>query len=189
LLGPESGPLPVKVTEFTATLQKNNTVLLQWQTASEQNLQGFSIERGTATSDFTAIGYAVAKGNTNTVTNYVSTDQQPIPGLNFYRLKMMNSNGEFSYSKIVSADIKNELFSIRLSPNPAKNILFVKITALIESATLQIIDANGAALKEALVPAGNTAAVSFDINNLSTGIYNLRIFTKTRMEVVRFIKE
>lgn len=188
-LGPQGGPLPVVLTDFTASLQNNNTVLLQWQTASEQNLAGFSIERSTTTNDFTAIGYVSAKGNTNSKTDYVTIDKQPSQGINFYRLKMIDYNGKFVYSKIVSVEVKNELFSVRLSPNPAKNTLYVKLNGLTETATLQISDANGIKVKEAIVGKGNGISVSFDVTTLPSGIYNVRLQTASRSAVLRFVKD
>ncbi|MBC7626960.1 T9SS type A sorting domain-containing protein [Ferruginibacter sp.] len=189
LLGPTGGPLPLVLTDFTASLQNNNNALLQWQTASEQNLSGFIIERSTATNDFTAIGYVAAKGNTNSKTNYIAIDKQPLHGVNFYRLKMTDNSGKFVYSKIVSVDVKNELFSINLSPNPATNILNIKLNGLNENATVQIIDANGIKLKETLFAPGNGASAAVDINNLSPGIYNVRLQTISRVVVLKFIKE
>ena len=188
-LNAQGGPLPLVLTDFTASLQNYHTVLLQWQTASEQNLAGFSIERSTATNDFSAIGYVTANGNTSSKTNYTAIDKKPSQGVNLYRLKMTENNGKFVYSKTVSVEVREQLFSIKLSPNPAKNVLNIKLNGLNETATIQIVDANGIKLKEVLVAKGNSTSVAVDINNLSPGIYNVRLQTASRMAVLRFVKK
>ncbi len=77
----EGAPPPIKLNDFTASLQ-NKSVLLKWQTSSEENLAGFTIQRSVDATNFSAIGYVVAKGNSNTELSYSSIDWQPIHGVN-----------------------------------------------------------------------------------------------------------
>ena len=92
LLLTEGAPLPVKLNNFTALLQ-NKSVLLNWQTSSEENLAGFIIQRSVDATNFTAIGFVVAKGNSNIELSYSSIDWQLIHGIRYYRLKILDADG------------------------------------------------------------------------------------------------
>ena len=138
----EGAPLPVKLTDFTASL-KNKSVLLNWQTSSEENLAVFTIQRSVDATNFSAIGYVVAKGNSNTELSYSTIDWQPLYGVNYYRLKMPDADGQFTYSKIVSVKIDADMFTLKISPTPAKNILFVLVNGESGKSIFQITDAGG----------------------------------------------
>jgi uncharacterized delta-60 repeat protein len=185
LLGPLSGPLPVTIANFTATV-KDKSVHLQWQSESEVNLSHFIIQRSAASKNFITIGNVKANGNGKNTYNII--DKDPLPGANFYRLKMIDNDQQFSYSNIASANLADD-FTYKISPNPARNILYVHVQGLNEIATLQIIDAGGRNIKEVKVSPISTNAITIDIHNLSKGIYNLKLIAKTKMEIRRFIKE
>ena len=89
--------LPVELHAFTAARQ-NKGVLLQWQTASEQNSQSFVIERSSDGNRFTAIGTVAASHSSNSNKLYSFRDELPLNGANFYRLKMVDVDAKFSYS-------------------------------------------------------------------------------------------
>ena len=184
----EGAPLPVKLTDFTASLQ-NKSVLLKWQTSSEENLAGFTIQRSVDTTNFSAIGYVVAKGNSNTELSYSTIDWQPLHGVNYYRLKMPDADGQFTYSKIVSVKIDADMFTLKISPNPAKNILFVLVNGESGKSIFQITDASGRKLNEAIISLTNSTSFSIDINSLPKGIYNLQLYTNKKTETKWFIKE
>lgn len=182
----EGGTLAVSLLDFKATAQ-NKTVLLQWQVASEQDLSGFAIERGADGNNFNSIGFVRSLGNSNLKVNYSIIDRDPLQGVNFYRLKMIDADGTFRYSKIVSVNM-SAISTLRLSPNPAKNILFVR-SGKNEAATVQITDAVGRTLRTLKVTLKGDAPTPININDLPAGIYNIQLHTKTTRETSRFIKE
>ena len=113
--------LPVQL--FTFTAQKaDQTVLINWKTAQEQNSDRFEIERSTDGNSFKTIGSVAAIGNTHTITSYSFTDTQPFKGSNFYRLKQMDKDGAFTYSKVVSVYF-DKLEKLFIYPNPASDLL------------------------------------------------------------------
>jgi len=181
------GPLPVTLANFTAVVQ-NQSVLLQWHTLSEQNLSYFIVERSADGNNFSPIGDVAATGNSNTKISYSTLDRQPLAGANFYRLKLIDKDGKPGYSKIVSVNI-NQLFTLKISPNPAENILLVQATGANETAIFQVTDASGRRLKEVKVYLNGNTSFSININTLSKGIYNLQLRTKTKIETRRFVKE
>jgi uncharacterized delta-60 repeat protein len=184
---PTAGPLPVTLTDFTATF-KNNIVALQWQTASEQNLSHFIIERSADGNNFSLIGNVTAKGNSSIKINYAALDQQPLQGINYYRLKIFDTNGKFVYSKIVSVNMKG-LFTLRIFPNPAGNILFVQANGENEKALFKITDIAGRKLKEVNFTLNGTASIPIDISTLPKGIYNLVLLKNNKIQTLQFIKE
>lgn len=94
-------PLPVELINFDAQLI-NRKVRLQWTTASEINNDFFTVER--ASKDLTQFDF-IAKvnsymHNSNVMLNYETWDENPLQGLQYYRLKQTDMDGEFSYSDL-----------------------------------------------------------------------------------------
>ena len=98
--------VPVTLVDFTA-VEKSGTTLLQWTTATEINSSHFEIERSTNGQTFEKIGTVASHGNTNVRIDYKTIDNFPAAGTNFYRLKLVDLDGKYQYSKIVSITIKS----------------------------------------------------------------------------------
>lgn len=99
--------LPVNLTEFNA--QKNTAgVLLHWITATELNVASFEIEKSREGIDFTQLG--TIEASNQTLAKYNFTDLNPEEGNNFYRLKMIDKDGSFEYSKIISINYTDKRF-------------------------------------------------------------------------------
>jgi len=92
-------PLPVNITTFTAT-KSDNTAILNWQTAQEQNSSDFTIQRSIDGTHFSAIGTVAAAGNSAIARNYSFRDASPATGLNYYRLKETDLDGKSMYSTV-----------------------------------------------------------------------------------------
>lgn len=101
-----SGALPVELTAFQYSINKDN-VLLSWETQSESNNYGFEIERSRDGTHFVKIGFITGNGSSNSKSLYSYTDNSLQPGDYWYRLKQVDLDGSFSYSE--------ELF-VRISP-------------------------------------------------------------------------
>ncbi len=183
----EGGALPVSLLDFKAFLQ-NKSVLLQWKIATEKNVTNFVIERSADGNRFLQIGTIPAKGISAFTNNYSITDQQPLPGINFYRLKMIDADGKFTYSNIVAVKMSADN-KLRIFPNPAKRILFVQANGNNENALVQIVDFGGRKLKEMKVFLNGNTSFSVDVSNLANGMYNLILFKNQKTETQKFIKE
>ena len=112
-------PLPVELTTFTALVSKSN-INLKWRTATELKNYGFEIERKTNNSDWEKIGFVQGNGNSNVPKNYSFTDKEVIIGKYYYRLKQIDNDGKFEFSKVVEANLRSPQ-SYELSqnyPNP-----------------------------------------------------------------------
>lgn len=114
-----NGGLPVELISFIADVTDNN-VLLNWQTATETNNQGFEVQRKSSVGDFAAIGFIEGKGTTTEQHNYSFTDKSLSEGKYSYRLKQIDFDGSFEYSKTIDVEITSPLeFSLSQNyPNP-----------------------------------------------------------------------
>jgi len=157
-----------------------NQVQLNWNTISELNTSHFEIERSIDTSTFIKIGSITGAGNSNTILNYQLIDFLPsLTSANFYRIKLIDSDGYFNYSDIQSVSFNNTGVANILSdkfmffPNPATDIINLSFAQKVSSnIIISIYSINGNLVKE-------THSISdlneIKINDLSKGIYFLRI--------------
>jgi len=182
-------PLPVNLLSFTAALQ-NNTTKLQWQTTGESS-SFFKIERSNDGRNFTNIGELPSLINSSAQKNYLFTDAQPLHGMNFYRLKMMDANGGFTYSKVVAVKMNENTVIMKIFPNPATDLIQIQIpSSQNEKITLQITDAGGKTIKQENVTSnGTTLFTSVDVTTLQKGGYFLSIKTNSGTQVQKFIKQ
>jgi len=111
--------LPVNLLSFAGRRNPNGHAL-SWITAAEQNSDHFILERGFNEQNFTAITQVQAAGNSNTNRFYSYLDAKPIPGKNFYRLKMTDRDGSSRYSNIVLLENEDKGAIITLQPNPTQ---------------------------------------------------------------------
>ena len=118
-------PLPVELRTFTAEVQENQTNLLKWQTTSEENNKGFYIEHSLDGENWETLDFIQGNGTTLETQNYTYTDENPIKGINYYRLKQIDFDGQFEYSEMVNVnnEIASEKYDLKIFPNPVKEEL------------------------------------------------------------------
>jgi len=160
---------------FTGELTAQQTVKLYWTTSLELNTDHFIVEKSNDNIHFTGIDSVVAASGGNVMHNYSSFDNSPSKGINFYRLKMVDRLGNYSYSQLVvirTTDSKTPL----LYPNPAGNeVNIVQGTDLIKSVTLY--DLLGRQLLN-LTNAGNDPVITLHLYNLQRAMYIVEIRTQ-----------
>ena len=174
-------PLPITLLNFSGEVNGKQN-LLYWTTATEQNNTGFEVQRSIDGNNFSKIGFVNTKavnGNSNSNFNYDFTDNDYSATTNYYRLKQIDKDGKFSYSNIVVLKDDNLIATglAAIYPNPAKNILNVKIASPGNSkTTLLITDINGKSLIKKVTNVGNgESIVQLDISVLSAGTYYLKL--------------
>jgi hypothetical protein len=114
----QSSPtLPVVLTDFSAELKSDQSVLLYWQSSAEFNTAYYAVEHSSDGIHFEEIGVRQAVAQNNQLTNYEWYDYAPQPGNQYYRLKMVDHDGQFSYSQTRAVRIKNNAESLRLYPS------------------------------------------------------------------------
>ncbi|THU30210.1 T9SS type A sorting domain-containing protein [Niastella caeni] len=159
-------PLPVQLTSFNAAEEGFSTKLV-WNVAEESGITSYEIEKSTDGKNFTAIG-SVKAANLKT---YSYTDMQPGSAFSYYRLKLIEMDGTFKYSYIIS--VKSKLSTtISLLPNPVKSILMVQHPKAGAAAHIQIINALGQMVKEIQLPA-NAVISNIDMSGFTSGLYHV----------------
>ncbi len=190
------GALPVELVSFSANLS-SESVILNWQTATEVNSYGFEIQRqnvgngyahSTAT-DWQIIGFVEGHGNSNSPKDYsfIDTDisvagQNPQMGANGrnYRLKQIDIDGGFEYSDVVSVEleISKEFKLVQNFPNPFNPSTSINYSIPKNSfVTLKVYNTIGEEVAELInqnIEAGMHAA-QFNASDLPTGAYFYRI--------------
>ncbi|HWZ22047.1 MAG TPA: T9SS type A sorting domain-containing protein, partial [Cytophagaceae bacterium] len=137
-------PLPVDLMSFTAT-KKNETVVLDWTTASEKNNNKFVIERSSDGINWVSIGEVMGVGNTNSITNYTFTDANPLDGTSYYHFRQIDINGNASVSRALVVFTSDQLISV--SPNPFNDVLTI-MTNIKGDINISIYDVLGRLLYE-----------------------------------------
>ena len=169
--------IPVEMTYFKAKTA-NNTSVLTWQTASESNNQGFTVERGNNGTTFSAIGNVKGNGTTSAVNNYTFTDLTPLNGVNYYRLRQADFNGKESISKTVSLVFGKNTLAIK---NTLVEQTLEVIVSEAEKTPLSIFNISGQLVFSATVQGTQV----LDVSNLTAGMYIVRMGTG---EARRFVK-
>ncbi|HSZ26209.1 MAG TPA: T9SS type A sorting domain-containing protein [Cytophagaceae bacterium] len=163
-------PMPVTLISFDA-VYSNNAVDLLWATAYEKNNSYFLIERSSDGINFEAIGKVEGGGNSNHYLSYSFTDNTPVAGIVYYRLKQVDIDGVFVYSAIKSVTVSdgNNVF-VYPTPVNTGNEIHVKISSLseVESVTINVVDILG---KEVLHYSGNGAFHTLSSAQLAKGVY------------------
>ena len=110
--------LPVSLTYFNAELLEKN-VNLSWETAWEKNSKEFVIERSMDLFEFTPVGNVQAGGDTNGRLQYNFVDENPVSGVSYYRLKMVDKDANYNYSVTRDIVIHSNSDALLVYPNPA----------------------------------------------------------------------
>jgi hypothetical protein len=136
------GTLPVSFLTFNGE-EDNGNVLFNWSTATETNNSKFIIERTTDLSSWNEIGEVKGANNSSSITNYKFIDFAPATGIVYYRLRQIDNDGQFSYSKVISINTNQELVTI--APNPFEDE-FIVYSHSSSSIDIQIQDVLGQVL-------------------------------------------
>jgi uncharacterized delta-60 repeat protein len=182
------GPLPVTLLEFKGAL-KDKATLLNWKTSGEKYFSGFNVERSQDGINFTTIGFVAGQKNGAGEANYAIVDRQPLLGINYYRLQLLDKDGQFTYSKIVSVNLQEGWFTFSAFPNPATNVIYVRTTGINEKATIQVIDAQGKLVRLETIQLSPGAAHPVNVSTLAHGTYILKLSAKTTTSTRKFIRE
>lgn len=173
--------LPLDLLTFTGTLQSNNTTLLKWKTANEMNTSEYVVERSTDGSLFTRIGAVAAAGNSSSVLNYSFIDKDIINQstlIFYYRLKMMNADGSFRYSAIVTISLADITATVAITPIPVTNEAKVSVVASADGKLqYKLFDNAGRIILQnsAEVKKGPGNIFFIDMSRLAPGVYYLNV--------------
>jgi hypothetical protein len=179
-----NNPLPVTLVSFTGK-PVNETVVLDWATASEFNNDYFEVQRSEDGLTFETLGKVNGNGTTNVRKDYQFTDVEPIIGVNYYRLKQVDTNGAFEYSKVIAVSFSQDDLGgsqILVYPNPARNQDKVNVElkgfAPEREVSIQLIDLTGKVLNVSMSKTNKSGTLRESVNlptQMASGVYNLLI--------------
>ena len=170
--------LPIEnVAPFQVYLKGSNAELT-WKTATETNNKGFEIQRSKDGIDWETIAWQPGQGNTLTPHSYAYTDEKPLSGTSYYRLKQVDFSGDFSYTNIVSLTYIRPQVSI--SPNPGRGIFNIGLS----QGTYQILNTAGQVIQTGNLK-NNT---QIDISHEPKGVYFISITIDDYSIIERIVK-
>ncbi|PKV62986.1 T9SS type A sorting domain-containing protein [Pontibacter ramchanderi] len=184
-------PLPVELVYFTATV-RNNQAHLEWLTASELDNDRFEIERSLDARSFEKVGTVKGKGTTSLETKYQFTDRTPVQGTVYYRLKQVDTDGQFAYSNVIAVNAKGlaRELATQAYPNPFQDVIKVTLTAPeAQTAVMTIYDMNGRRVmnKELQLDAGLNR-MELNLEQLQSGMYILKVVGAGMESTTRIMK-
>lgn len=182
------GALPVELSRFDAQLRLSR-VHLSWSTATETDNSHFVVERGADGRTFAEIGRVNGAGTVREKQEYVFTDEKPLAGANYYRLRQVDFDGQFSFSPVRRVVAGQAAGALTLLPNPAGAILQVQMAEAAETdGSWEIFDTGGKQLAAGVFPAENDIAPVY-VGDLPVGIYCLRLINGPNSWQKTFIKQ
>jgi len=175
--------LPVNSLSFNVS-KASGSNLLQWSTGGELNTKNFELQRSSTGNNFITIATVNASGNSSTTKNYQYSDPlslNPEP-IYYYRLKMVDLNGNFTYSDILL--IKNgRSITVTVYPNPTQDKVVINVTdKSLLNTTATLSDIGGKRLQN--VPITQTVT-TINISNYEKGVYLLRLANGESIKLVK----
>ena len=152
--------------------RKYKTQQLEWITEQETMVSHFEVERSINGRDWLVILSNMKATNSDLQQTYAHTDKEYIPTVVYYRIKEVDKDGKSFYSEVLKLDADAGFNRIIAYPNPADKLLYVGNVEKTKLSTIQLYSINGEKVKE-----WNQPQVSYDVSNLPTGIYLLKVNT------------
>ncbi len=169
--------LPIDLLYFKG-FAKNGEHFLNWAAANERQNIGFDIERSADGLRFSKIGFLKGRDAINRVSTYDFTDNTPLSGINYYRLKQLDTDGKFTYSPVIVLN-QTDKKTLLVYPNPTTNALTL-VTNDAKTLPFSIANSLGQVVKTGIV----STTVEVDVQSLAAGLYTLVCGRQT----VRFVK-
>ena len=161
--GINNGALPIELLSFSGK-NTGRYNFLEWRTANEINNKGFDVERSTDGLLFEKMGFVSGKGGPGN--DYSFQDNIPRAGINYYRLRQIDNDGQFEYSGIIAINDDSGIFAIY--PNPGKDV-FHFLGKVITDQYIMISNALGQRFQVRLVQN------QLDLSRLPSGLYYLNL--------------
>ena len=189
--------LPVELISFTAKKNSNN-VETEWITGSENNASHFEVELAKGNEEyrqnhFVKIGEVQSRGNSSAEQYYQFTDEENNKqGVRYYRLKMVDHDGKFTYSP-VRAVVFDEEIKWQVYPNPSSGIFNLVYQADEgETVTVKIHDINGKLVRRIRLTANafiQKSTIDLGGPQFAPGMYMLEVTTGDKKQVFRLLKK
>lgn len=176
------GALPVTLIAFGAVPEENR-VRLSWKTAEETNASHFDVERSQDAKNWQKITETAAAGDSRELNSYTTTDEAPLAGISYYRLKMIDRDNTFAYSRTASVNLGNSGPGVRVYPNPASSVLLIQGVGPKSVIHVSLTNTSG----QIVAQYGSVPETGIDLSKLSSGMYLIKIVTNDGLQTARKI--
>ena len=177
-LCPAGGVAPVTLTSFAAH-HKGSGVSIDWSTSQELNNSYFQVERSAdGSTNWSVIATVMGAGNSQVVNNYNSYDAAPLSGVNYYRLKQVDTDGKYTYSNTVAVKMDLQKMAVSVLANPFYNTLSVNfVSSTSQMVTARLVDITGKQIgvEKWSLNSGTTKKDFSNVSGLQHGMYILSI--------------
>jgi|GEM_PF-1937556 len=173
--------LPIELLTFTGNCEKHHAVL-NWTTATETNNDQFIILKSPNYTDFKPIGNLDGAGNSNEIREYIFTDPEKITGPVYYKIQQVDYDGQYSFSDVIVVDCDdNAEADIKIENLQDQGYIKLNFQSTPEeNYDVYLIDINGKLVyKNNYRTTDNLGTISIPTGQLSSGIFQVRIISKT----------
>ena len=177
-------PVPDTLLDFTVKYN-NSVVALDWSTANELNSKFFIVEKSADKVSFDQVATITASGGPG-IKAYRFTDYALSPGTNYYRIKILHTDGSVTYGKTVAIEIPVSI-AVTVLPNPVSDRLQLRLGARDTDTEVILLDAKGTMIQSIKLRAGTTDA-SINTTGLPPGVYFISIQSNNVKYSGQFIK-
>ena len=181
-----SSPLPVELSAFNASLRGESVELL-WETATELNNEKFIVESSTEGEVFFSIGEIQGAGTVTEAQKYRFVHHTPSAGINYYRLKQLDLDGTFAYTKVLAVNAPG-VKDMRAFPNPVQDKLYLQYELSRGPGNMLLLDGLGRRVNAQVM--GSTGAYEINLPlDLPRGMYWLRVERAGKVQTLPVVKE
>lgn len=166
--------LPVELTSFTVREKDHRKIQLDWETSLEEQNAGFEIQHSLDGTNWQVLDFVVGKGDSQTTQTYQFLHQHAPLGNNYYRLKQMDVDGAFEYSKIESIQLEWKVAQFVIYPNPSTDIVNVHVDKEEVEGRLQLVDQKGRTVGIYTLDQ-YTSSYTLQLGNFPSGVYYLSL--------------
>jgi hypothetical protein len=182
-----ANPLPVSLTYFNAQ-KRGDDVLLKWNTSSEINASHFEVEVSTNMVEFTKLNRIKAKGNSSRMQTYelAHANARNVGDMLYYRLKMVDKDGSFTYSKVLSV-LWNEAAMMQITAMPNPFVEYIELQGIEMPTYYVVYDMNGRELNSGTISPGQSRVETSNWN--VEGVCYIKLVNANQSKVIKLIKQ
>lgn len=173
-------PLPVTLVSFSA-MKESGTAFLKWSTTFETNSDHFEVQRSSNGKNWNQIGIVASNGESTSLKNYSFTDTKPLSGENLYRLKMIDKDQSFAYSRIQGVRFEGTVQDLSVYPNPSADFVYIRDAGNVEKVSVTDLKGN------TVYQSGELEKGEINVKNLLAGPYAVKVLRKNGQTTVQKI--
>lgn len=170
-------PLPIELISFEGRLIRGKVEVI-WYTGMELDNKGFEVQRSADGRHWEYVGFVEGAGQSQTAQHYLFTDESPLAGISYYRLKQLDYDGDFEYSPVITIQNIQKLDDVIVSPNPAElgDVQLSFNDQWGQNYEIELVNQQGAVVyTTSLVSQKGQNQLSFDFSHIPVGVYTLRL--------------